>query len=47
MMLMKYGLYAIVDAFDKELIDIARGHKPGLVQIVHKMMDGENLTPHP
>jgi 5-methyltetrahydrofolate corrinoid/iron sulfur protein methyltransferase len=42
-MLMKYGLYAaIVDAFDKELIDIARGRKPGLIQMVHKMMNGEN-----
>jgi cobalamin-dependent methionine synthase I len=42
MMLMKYGLYAaIVDAFDTELIDIVRGKKPGLVSLVHKMMDGE------
>ncbi len=42
MMLMKYGLYAaIVDAFDQELIEIARGKKPELVQMVHKMMDGE------
>jgi 5-methyltetrahydrofolate corrinoid/iron sulfur protein methyltransferase len=41
MMLIKYGLYAaIVDAFDTELIDIARGRKPGLVNLVHKMMDG-------
>jgi 5-methyltetrahydrofolate corrinoid/iron sulfur protein methyltransferase len=41
-MLMKYGLYAaIVDAFDTELIDIARGRKPNLVQLVHRMMDGE------
>jgi 5-methyltetrahydrofolate corrinoid/iron sulfur protein methyltransferase len=42
MMLMKYGLYAaIVDAFDNELIDIVRDRKPSLVQMVHKMMDGE------
>ncbi len=41
-MLMKYGLHAaIVDSFDTELIDIARGRKPELVQLVHKMMDGE------
>jgi 5-methyltetrahydrofolate corrinoid/iron sulfur protein methyltransferase len=41
-MLMKYGLYAaIVDAFDKTLIDIVRGRKPELVNMVHKMMDGE------
>jgi 5-methyltetrahydrofolate corrinoid/iron sulfur protein methyltransferase len=42
MMLMKYGLHsAIVDAFDKELIDIARGRKPELVNLVHRVMDGE------
>jgi cobalamin-dependent methionine synthase I len=40
-MLMKYGLYAaIVDAFDTELIDIARGKKPKLVDMVHRIMDG-------
>jgi 5-methyltetrahydrofolate corrinoid/iron sulfur protein methyltransferase len=42
MMLMKYGLYAaIVDAFDTELVDIARGRKPELLNMVYKMMDGE------
>jgi 5-methyltetrahydrofolate corrinoid/iron sulfur protein methyltransferase len=42
MMLMKYGLYAaIVDAFDTELVEIARGRKPNLNQLVSKMMDGE------
>jgi len=41
-MLMKYGLYsAIVDAFDTELIKIARGEKPEIVDLVHRMMDGE------
>jgi 5-methyltetrahydrofolate corrinoid/iron sulfur protein methyltransferase len=41
-MLMKYGLYAaIVDAFDTELINIARGRRPDLIKMVHKMMDGE------
>jgi cobalamin-dependent methionine synthase I len=41
MMLSKYGLYAaIVDAFDSDLIDIARGRKPKLVQLVYQMMDG-------
>ncbi len=41
-MLMKYGLYsAIVDAFDDELIKIARGDKPELMSLVHRMMDGE------
>jgi len=43
-MLMKLGLYAaIVDAFDKELIDIARGRRPEIVQIVHKVMNGEKV----
>jgi len=42
MILMEYGLYsAIVDAFDSELIAIARGKRPELVQLVHRMMDGE------
>jgi 5-methyltetrahydrofolate corrinoid/iron sulfur protein methyltransferase len=42
MMLMKYGLYsAIVDAFDSELIKIAKGEKPELVALVHRIMDGD------
>jgi len=41
-MLMKHGLYsAIVDAFDSELIDIARGKRPKLVSLVHQLMDGD------
>ena len=41
-MLMKYGLYsAIVDAFDSELIDIAKGKRPELVSLVHQLMDGD------
>ena len=44
MMLMKYNIHsAIVDAFDQDLIDIARGKKPELVKIVHKVMDGEQM----
>jgi len=42
MMLMRYGLHsAIVDAFDSELTKIARGEKPELVSLVHRVMDGE------
>jgi len=42
MMLMKYGLHsAIVDAFDTELIDIARGKRPERVNMVHRIMDGD------
>jgi cobalamin-dependent methionine synthase I len=50
-MLMKYGVYAaLVDAFDTELIDIARGRKPNLVQLVNRILDGDKpdlatLTP--
>ena len=41
-MLMRYGLYsAIVDAFDTELMAIARGEMPEIVDLVHRMMDGE------
>ncbi|MFH1169087.1 MAG: dihydropteroate synthase, partial [Chloroflexota bacterium] len=32
---------AIVDAFDADLIKIARGKRPDIVEIVHKVMDGE------
>ena len=42
MMLMKFGLHsAIVDAFDAELIAIARDKRPERVAMIHKMMDGE------
>jgi 5-methyltetrahydrofolate corrinoid/iron sulfur protein methyltransferase len=43
-MLMRHGLYsAIVDAFDKELQDIAFGRKPNVVSLVHRAMDGESI----
>ncbi|MBA4423016.1 MAG: dihydropteroate synthase [Syntrophus sp. (in: bacteria)] len=43
-MLMRNGLYsAIVDAFDKEMQDIAFGRKPNLVSVVHRAMDGESI----
>jgi cobalamin-dependent methionine synthase I len=41
-MLMRYGLYsAIVDAFDEDLMAIARGRRPDIVELVHKIMDGD------
>jgi len=41
-MLMRYGLHsAIVDAFDTELMKIARGEMPEIVDLVHRVMDGE------
>jgi len=45
-MLMRHGLYsAIVDAFDTELIEIARGKKPEIVDLIHRVMDGEKPDP--
>ncbi|MDO8717157.1 MAG: dihydropteroate synthase [Dehalococcoidales bacterium] len=41
-MLMKYGIYsAIVDAFDAELVKVAKGKMPEIVNLVWRMMDGE------
>jgi 5-methyltetrahydrofolate corrinoid/iron sulfur protein methyltransferase len=41
-MLERYGLYsAIVDAFDEDLRAIARGQRPDIVELIHKLMDGE------
>jgi 5-methyltetrahydrofolate corrinoid/iron sulfur protein methyltransferase len=41
-MLGRYGLYsAIVDVFDEELVKIARGQMPEIVEVVCKAMDGE------
>jgi 5-methyltetrahydrofolate corrinoid/iron sulfur protein methyltransferase len=41
-MLARQGLYsAIVDVFDSELVAIARGERPQIVDLVHRVMDGE------
>lgn len=41
-MLMRYGVHsAIVDAFDSELIEIARGKKLDIIDLVYRVMDGE------
>ena len=41
-MLMKHGLYsAIADAYDSELIRVAKGQMPEIVNLVWRMMDGE------
>lgn len=43
-MLLKHDLYsAIVDAFDKELLEIAKGGKKNIVELVHKVMDGGSV----
>lgn len=42
--LMRKGLYgAIVDAFDKELQDIARGRRSDIVDLVYRAMDGDSF----
>lgn len=44
-MLMKYGLYsAIIDAYDKEVLNIAKGGMPEIVGLVHRVMDGEEIN---
>jgi 5-methyltetrahydrofolate corrinoid/iron sulfur protein methyltransferase len=45
-MLQRYGMHsAIVDAFDAELRDLVRGNLPGIVEVIHKVMDGEDVDP--
>jgi 5-methyltetrahydrofolate corrinoid/iron sulfur protein methyltransferase len=41
-MMMKHGLHsAILDAFDTELVRIAHGKRPDIVDLVYRVMDGE------
>jgi len=45
-MLERYGMHsAIADAFDAELLDLAHGKLPGIVELIHKVMDGEDVDP--
>jgi 5-methyltetrahydrofolate corrinoid/iron sulfur protein methyltransferase len=45
-MLERYGMHsAIADAFDAELRDLAHGKLPGIVEVIHKVMDGEDVDP--
>lgn len=44
LMLHKQGLYsAIVDAYDKELMDVCKGEPPELFELVSKVMAGEQV----
>jgi len=44
-MLCRYGLYsAIVDAFDEDLLAMAKGGKEDIIQIVHDVMDGKSVS---
>jgi 5-methyltetrahydrofolate corrinoid/iron sulfur protein methyltransferase len=41
-MLERKGMYScIADAYDDQLIAVARGERPDVVEIIHKVMDGE------
>ena len=43
-MLQRNGLYsAIADPLDEELMKLARGEMPGIAELIHKIMDGEEL----
>ncbi|MEJ2725899.1 MAG: dihydropteroate synthase, partial [Deltaproteobacteria bacterium] len=43
-MLERKGMYScIADAYDDKLIEIARGKRPDIVEIIHKAMDGEEI----
>jgi 5-methyltetrahydrofolate corrinoid/iron sulfur protein methyltransferase len=43
-MLEKHGMYsAIADAYDKDLVDIAKGKRPDIVEIIGKVMDEETV----
>jgi len=46
MMLMKYGIYsAILNVYDQELVEIAKGKHPDWVKLVHDIMDGDEPDP--
>jgi 5-methyltetrahydrofolate corrinoid/iron sulfur protein methyltransferase len=43
-MLERKGMYScIADAYDDKLIEIARGKRPDIVEVIHKVMDGEAI----
>ncbi len=45
-MLERKGMYScIADAYDDQLIEIARGKRPDVVALIHKVMDGEAIDP--
>ena len=45
-MLQRYGMHsAIVDAFDAELRDLVRGKLPSIVEVIHQVMDKQEVDP--
>jgi 5-methyltetrahydrofolate corrinoid/iron sulfur protein methyltransferase len=44
-MLERKGMYSVIaDAYDDKLTAIARGKRPDVVEIIHKVMDGESIN---
>lgn len=44
MMLGRYGLYsAIIDVLDKELMGMCKGEMPNIVDLIYRIMDGEDI----
>jgi 5-methyltetrahydrofolate corrinoid/iron sulfur protein methyltransferase len=43
-MLERHGMYSVIaDPLDDGLIDIAKGKRPDIVEMIHKVMDGETI----
>ena len=43
-MLERKGMYSVIaDAYDDQLVAIARGEKPEVVDVIHKVMDSEDI----
>ncbi len=43
-MLERKGMYSVIaDAYDEELVAVARGQKPEVVENIHKVMDNEDI----
>jgi 5-methyltetrahydrofolate corrinoid/iron sulfur protein methyltransferase len=43
-LLERKGMYScIADAYDDDLVAIARGERPEVVEVIHKVMDGEDI----
>lgn len=43
-MLERKGMYSVIaDAYDDTIIAVARGERPDIVELIHKIMDGEDV----
>jgi 5-methyltetrahydrofolate corrinoid/iron sulfur protein methyltransferase len=42
-----YGQYSVIaDALDKELMSLAKGKLPDIIELIHKVMDDETIDPN-